>query len=72
VDIGNGFNGTINKTGIQTIVVQVANVSPEGNVFISSVLGQTYCEDVSGGANVVFETDITGGVTISCGDGACI
>ena len=67
-----GFSGiAVGKTGTQTIIVQVSSVAPDGNVFISAVPGGTYCENVAGGASVSFTTDITGGVSINCSDGAC-
>jgi len=41
-------------------------------VVITAVPGFTECVDVSGGANISRTFDITGGVYISCNDGACL
>ena len=70
VSIGDGFSGTTPYTGVADVDIQVANVSPNGNVVVA-VAGGSECVDVAGGANISRTLNITGGVYISCNDGAC-
>jgi hypothetical protein len=71
IAIGDSGTGTVPLTGLQTVIVQVSNINPDGCLTVSTATNGPQTLTVSGGGTFTQTMDITGGVYISGNDGSC-